>query len=196
MTKKKALSTKATKSFVQFSTSKNQDHLLHNYMTVCNGKDMRVQSISFGHLNIAVGNELHCWLEPSHTAIDPFKIELLNSDPYIVQVHDFISSELVSILMTYAFDWLVPPVTSAGDDKEHHVARGIRKAFTMCEVGKEFERQDILRRLDLKIEMVTGFSLRNSDPLSLSATVPGGHEAPHHDTVTFFRAIAINYSYH
>jgi hypothetical protein len=128
-------------------------------------------------------SRLKCWYDRKRNpywTINPLKIELLNSNPPVVQMYDVISSKWMSYFKQLAY----PSLERAPSSPQATPRTAAYAWFKDYEIPKA--------PLSQRIEYITGLNVlgsKASEALQIAAYAFGGHVELHYDSVMCIKTL-------
>ncbi|ODM96546.1 Prolyl 4-hydroxylase subunit alpha-2 [Orchesella cincta] len=149
-----------------------------NFMHVCAGKNLQTEEERKG---------LKCWLQRKHNpywSINPLKMEILNRDPPVYQIYDFIGDKLIEKMKKAAVDGLE---RSTVVDRNDHSRSVVDTTRTSSQVWLYDDRENgkFLLPLTYRMELLSQLTIappQACDAYQVASYGPSHHYAPHIDS--------------
>ncbi|EDV90366.1 GH12975, partial [Drosophila grimshawi] len=139
----------------------------------------------------ATQRKLRCRLHRGNglrSSYQPYRLEELHLDPYVIQVHDIISAEETIVLQQLARPELQRSMVYSLSNSEH-----ISTNFRISQgTFFEYHEHPIMQRMSQHLENISGLDMRSAEQLQVANYGIGGHYEPHMDSFSENHNYGIN----
>ncbi|CAL8109417.1 unnamed protein product [Orchesella dallaii] len=149
-----------------------------NFMHVCAGKNLQTEKEKSG---------LSCWLQRKHNpywVINPLKMELLNRDPPVYQIYDFIGDKLIAKIKNAAVSGLERSTVVDRNDASRSIVEQTRTSSQTWIYDNKGSGKFLLP-LSYRMQLMSQLTLvppESCDAYQVANYGPSHHYAPHIDS--------------
>ncbi|CAL8139599.1 unnamed protein product [Orchesella dallaii] len=155
-------------------------HTKFNFFNLCSGESLQTE---------AEKSRLHCWLEKSkhpYFYIRPMQLELLNEDPYLVQIYNVIGDKLIEEIRNKSISLLKRSSVVNFDDPTASTVSQVRTSSQTWIQSHECKNQGKYRNLLNLVEKITGLHVikdGSSEQLQVACYGTSHHYDEHLDAI-------------
>ncbi|CAG7723598.1 unnamed protein product [Allacma fusca] len=147
------------------------------YQLLCSGRNFQTENQK---------RRLKCWYNFLPSGIFPYKMELLNEDPRLLKIHEFLRPRMAIPLKKYLLKTGQETYAGFKGDEAIHAFQGrfLNKLSTYTRFDEDFENPQLVKELEREVSLISNLdaSASHSELLHASSSLPGAVFGPHHDS--------------